>query len=66
MNQGVIKSLIRVSMIKQLRKMTDYKTKRVFILETGEIVSAPYPIYGTLIARNKAILVLDDDADAEE
>ena len=59
--------LAGVKLIKQLEpKPIEYKTKRVFILETGEIVSAPYPIYGTLIARNKAILVLDDDADAEE
>jgi hypothetical protein len=53
-------------MIKQLEpKPIEYKNKRVFIIETGEIVSAPYPIGQTLIARNKAILVLEDN-DAED
>jgi hypothetical protein len=46
--------------------MTDYKTKRVMLLSgkhAGETISAPYPLYGTLIARNKAILVLDNDTE---
>ena len=40
----------------------EYKTKRVK-LRNGHIIEAPYPLYGTLVARNKAILVLDDDAE---
>ena len=56
--------LAGVKLIKQLEpKPIEYKTKRVFILETGEIVSAPYPIGQTLIARNRAILVLDNDTE---
>jgi|BarGraNGADG00212_2_1021979.scaffolds.fasta_scaffold20123_2 hypothetical protein len=44
----------------------DYKTKRVMLLSgkrAGETISAPYPLYGTLIARKKAVLVLDDNAE---
>jgi len=43
----------------------EYKTKRVKLLGNGHIIEAPYPLYGTLIARNKAILVLEDN-DAED
>jgi len=40
--------------------------KTLFIFSTGEIKQVPYPLDNTLIARNKAVLVLDDNADAEE
>ena len=39
----------------------NYKNKRVMLLSTGEIKRVPYPIDNTLIMRNRAILVLDEE-----